>query len=101
MSAETTIATVTALNQHGPDILAAINGAPRGAELFIADPFRYLSEHGFAVSPAVQAELQKSAPALAKTPKELYDGIEAGRAALISNATLPVTWHISSLGVTL
>ena len=96
MSAVTPIATVAELNQ--PNIVAAINDVPRGAEMFIADPFRFLSEHGFPVSPELQAELLKNAPALANTPKQLYDRIAAGSAALIGNTTLNVTWHITTKG---
>jgi hypothetical protein len=34
----------------------AINAAPHGAELFLADPFRFLGEHGFTIPPALQAQ---------------------------------------------
>ena len=98
MSPPTTIASVTEFHQNEPDILAVINRVPRGAELFIADPFRFLSEHGFALSPGLQQELQKRAPLLAKTPKDRYDGIEKGNVALI-DSHIPITWYIRSLGV--
>jgi len=101
MSQQRTIASINEFQQHEPDMLAVINGAPNGADLFIADPFRFLNEHGYAVSPALQAQMERAAPALAKTPKHLYDGIAARRTSLAGDSTLNITWHIRSLGVKL
>jgi len=101
MPPQTTMATVTDFQQQEARILTAINSAANGAQLFLADPFRFLSEHGLAVSPELQAQLRSRAPALAKTPTQLYDSIAAGRASLFGDPTSDITWHISSLGVTL
>ncbi len=56
MSLPTTIASIDEFQQREPDILVAINAAPHGAELFLADPFRFLGEHGFTIPPALQAQ---------------------------------------------
>jgi len=64
-------------------MLAVINGAPGGAELFIADPFRFLAGHRYVVPPALQAQMESAAPALAKTSKQLCEGIAAGSASLV------------------
>jgi len=100
MAAVTNIASIDEFHQHEPDILAAINAAPHGAELFLADPFRFLSEHGFAIPPALKTQLQSRAPALGKVPTQLYDRIAAGGASLVGDPSDNITWHISSLGVT-
>ncbi len=99
MRAHTTMTTVVDFHHKEPDMLAAINRVPHGAELFLADPFRFLGEHGFAVSPALRDELVSRAPALAKVPTHLYDGIAARGASLLGKPTGDITWHISSLGV--
>jgi hypothetical protein len=82
MRQQLTIASISEFQQHEPDMLAVINGAPHGADLFIADPFRFLNEHGYTVTPALQAQMERAAPALAKMPKHLYDGIAARRTSL-------------------
>jgi hypothetical protein len=101
VSSQIAIGNVIEFQQHEPTMLAVINRAPHGPELFMADPFRFLSEHGYAVSPALQAQMENAAPALPKTPKQLYDGIAAGRASLVGDSTVHITWHIRSLGVKL
>jgi hypothetical protein len=101
MRAQITLGNVSEFSQHEPAMLAVINGAANGPELFLADPFRFLGEHGYVVSAALQAQMESAAPALAKTPKQLYNGIAAGRASLTGHSTLNITWHIRSLGVKL
>jgi hypothetical protein len=95
------IASVADFQQHQPDMLAVINASSQSAQLFIADPFRFLSEHGFTVSPALQTEMQNRAPALARVHKEMYDRVAAGSASLSGGATDDVTYHIRTLGVNL
>jgi hypothetical protein len=99
MSVQITIGSVADFQQHEPAMLAAINASPSGPELFIADPFRFLAEHGYPVSAAMQGQMKNAAPALSKTPTQLYDGIAAGRARLVDDPT--ITWHIRTLGVKL
>jgi hypothetical protein len=99
MSVQITIGSVADFQHHEPAMLTAINATPSGPELFIADPFRFLEEHGYPVSAAMQGQMEKAAPALAQTPKQSYDDIAAGRASLVADPT--ITWHIRTLGVKL
>ena len=101
MTQPTTIGSVAELQQRETDMLATINGVPHGAELFLADPFRFLNEHGYTVSCGLQSQLVAAAPALAKAPKQRYDGIAAGRASFAGDYTVNMVWHIRSLGVKL
>ena len=101
MSVPLTIASIDELHQHQADVLTTINAAPQGAELFLADPFRFLSEHGYTIPSALQAQLQNRASALTKSPTALYDRIAAGSASLLGGPAAGITWHITDLGVTL
>jgi hypothetical protein len=87
------------LQQQQAGILISINNVPKGAELFVADPFRFLGENGFVASPEAQADLLRRAPARASAPKQLYDGIKTGSAVLAGNQHLHVSVRIRSLAV--
>lgn len=87
------------LQSHEVPILKTIEATRHGAELFLADPVRFLREHGFPLTPEAEAELRRTLPAVEKTPIALYDGIREGRASLGSTETLRARYHIRSLAI--
>jgi hypothetical protein len=62
--------------------------------LFLADPFRFLREHGFAVETTLVDQLTKMQPKLAVPHTVLYDRVRRG------DVPKSVTIHIRSLGLT-
>jgi hypothetical protein len=85
--------TLADLKAHEVDVLQAIRSAPNGSNLFLADPFRFLREHGFAVQPTLVQQLTGLQPKLAVPNTALYDRIRQG------NARPSLTIHIRSLGL--
>jgi hypothetical protein len=75
-------------------VLQAIRGVPNGERLFLADPFRFLREHGFTIDPTLIDRLTKLQPKLASPNTDLYDRIQRGDFKPLG------TLHIVSLGLT-
>ena len=74
-------------------MLQAIRSVPNGARLFLADPFRFLREHGFHVEPTLTERLGRLQPKLTKPNANLYDRIQRGEVKPLGRL------HIRSLGL--
>jgi hypothetical protein len=75
------------------DVLRAIRSVQNGERLFLADPFRFLREHGFTIEPSLTDRLTKLQPRLAAPNSQLYDRIQRGDVKPLG------TLHIVSLGL--
>jgi hypothetical protein len=76
------------------EVLETIRAVPNGERLFLADPFRFLREHGFTVDATFVDRLTKLQPKLASPNTDLYDRIQRGDFKPLG------TLHIVSLGLT-
>jgi hypothetical protein len=91
--ADKLLRTLQDLKTHESDVLQAIRGVPNGSNLFLADPFRFLREHGFGVQPTLVQQLTRLQPKLAAPNTALYERIRQG------NVRPSLTIHIRSLGL--
>lgn len=76
------LATVKALAAHEREVLQVIAETPQGALLFLADPLRFLKEHGFAVDERFAAELTRRLPRLPEVSPGRYEDVRAGKVAM-------------------
>lgn len=93
--------TLQDLHRAEADILEIIAREPRGGEMFLVDPLRFLREHGFAASAALEAELKKHLR-VERLPSHLYDEVKAGRQSAVAGKESVRTTRavrIHSLGI--
>jgi hypothetical protein len=76
------VATINALAAHEREVLQAIEETPHGALLFLADPLRFLTEHGFEIDERVAAELARELPQLPEVSPGPYEDVKAGAVAM-------------------
>ena len=68
------------LRHHEHEVLERISRTPFGALLFLSDPLRFLSEHGFVVGTRLRESLDRHREQLRKASPGSYDAIKAGHA---------------------
>jgi hypothetical protein len=73
------IARIEDLPRYEARILRMVEATPYGALLFLADPPRFLHEHGFHVEEGFREQLAKAAPGW-RDRARAYDEILAGKA---------------------
>jgi hypothetical protein len=76
------LATVKALAAQEREVLQAIEETPHGALLFLADPLRFLKEHGFEIDERLAAELARGLPHLPEVSPGPYEDVQAGKVAM-------------------